>query len=135
MSFIYGDGAVHLNNYEKPKKKHVKQVVKLMDLLDEKFNEMEDILKELRYFALYLDWGDGTYRHTGFLDEFHYYIGRIGRHFDEKRNMIFKYMNDFEKYKFAKLKPEIIKKILDYEEKYHEKFGGDYYIGSERQST
>ncbi|MFX1479990.1 MAG: hypothetical protein ACFFCI_17870 [Promethearchaeota archaeon] len=39
-------------------------------------------------------------------------------------------MNNFEKHKFAKLKPEIIQQILEYEEKYHSKIGGDYYIGS-----
>lgn len=130
MSFIHGDGAVHLNNYEQPKKKHEKEVVRLIELLSEKFNEIEEILKELRYFSLYLDWGDGKYRHTGGLDEFHYYIGNIGRRFDERRDMIYRYMNNFQKkYKFARLKPEIIQQILEYEEKNHIKFGGDYYIG------
>jgi len=133
MSFIHGDGAVHLVNYEKPTKKHVKHVAQLIDLLSEKFNEIESILKELRYFALYLDWGDGKYKHTGFLDEFHYYMGTIGRHFDKRRDMIYSYMNDFKKYKFAKLKPEIIQQILNYEEKYKEKFGGDYYIGTRQK--
>lgn len=130
MSFIHGDGAVHLNNYDPPKKKHGKEVICLIELLSEKFNEIEKICKELRYFALYLDWGDGKYQHTGFLDRFHYYIGYLGREFDRRREMIFDYMNNFEKYKFARLKPEIIKQILEYEEKNQRKFGGDYYIGS-----
>lgn len=129
MSFIHGDGAVHLNNYEQPRKKYQKEVLRLIELVDEKFNEIEDILKELRYFALYLDWGDGRYQHTGFLGDFHYYIGYIGRKFDDRRKMIYDYMNNFKKYKFAKLKSEVIQKILDYEEKNHMKFGGDYYIG------
>jgi hypothetical protein len=133
MSFIHGDGAVHLNNYEQPKKKHEKEVVRLIELLSETFNEIEAILKELRYFSLYLDWGDGKYQHTGFLDEFHYYIGYIGRQFDTRRETIYRYMNNFEKYKFAKLKSEVIQQILEYEEKYHRKFGGDYYIGTTKK--
>jgi len=134
MSFIHGDGAIHLNNYEAPKKKHKKDVIRLLELLMEKCNEIEAILKELRYFALYLDWGDGKYKHTGFLDEFHYYIGSIGRRFNDRIDTIYHYANNFKKYKFAKLKPDIIQKILDYEEKYHAKFGGDYYIGATKTS-
>jgi len=116
MSFIHGDGITHLSDYENNPKDE-KEVLRLFELLGTKLEEVWDIIIELRYFALYIDFHwktEKSFEHCGLFGDIHHNLRGIIENYFWKKDTLYRYLTTFEnKYCFKKLKPEVIEFIKE----------------------
>lgn len=115
MSWIRDGITVYLSNYGKPSKKHEKEAIRLLEALGDELSKVDAICRNLRYYALFVDWGEGKLKHSGFFGEFHYTLNKIKTFYDDRRDLIFGYLNDFEHHSVAKIKEHLIDIIEEHE--------------------
>ena len=109
MSWL--DGIVHTKNYEH-KKKFEKQLMESIEKMGELLGLVDQIAKELRFYALEMKWFDGSTSIIDIPSNFHFHTTE---HYEKTREMIIRRLNEGDR--VFRLNQDQINKIKEMEKK------------------